>query len=219
MKLQQINRGKSKYYHVYLPKNVVEHALHWHRGDTLEYQVINNSLVLKKLPHPTNRYLEELSCPICFNHCVVIKILRNVKRNEFIVIARCPIDHIVIKKFFPMNELPDWKFIVKETVTTCDLCGSDFLEEQFRRHSETRKFTKIRYMCRECHRARVKIIADEIIEDRGRLPELVISPIIQKNREVIHKLPPHRCPVCQEEVPPDAVFCGQCGTLLINGEY
>ncbi|TFG05133.1 MAG: hypothetical protein EU536_02835 [Promethearchaeota archaeon] len=226
MKLQQINRGKGKYYHVYLPKNVVEHALHWHRGDNLEFQVINDNLVLKRLENLPNRYLEESTCPICYNHCVVIKALKNPRRNEFIILYRCPIDHLVIKKFFPESTMDEWRYMVKETVTTCDLCGSDLLEEQFRKQARSplHPYIKIRFQCRECGRVRVKVIADEILQDPQGSPINTIGPIIQKNRQVIHrpprnKIPPKNCPVCQEEVLKDSVFCGQCGALLIDGEY
>lgn len=220
LKLQQITRGKSKYYHVYLPKNIVERVLRWHQGDNLEYNVINENLVLKKLVHPVNEYLEELSCPICLNHCVAIKIIKNPRRSEFIVVARCPIDHIIIKKFFPENAIREWKWYVHETVGICDVCGG-ILQEQLRKHarSTARSFYKIKYVCQNCHRGRVKVIADQILAEPENLPRDLPPPIIQKNPKITRKLPPKRCPVCEEEVLPESVFCGQCGQLLISGEF
>jgi rubrerythrin len=218
MKLQQINRGKSQYYHVYLPKNIVERVLEWHQSDNLEYKVINNSLVLKKVTQAVNKYLEELSCPVCYNHCVIIKIIKNPKRNEFIIISRCPQDHSIIKKTFLQANLAEWKWYIHETINICDICGGP-LEEQFRKHSKStaRSFHKIKFICRDCGRRRIKVIADIILTPENP-PENVIPPVIQKNREITSKTPPSVCPVCQEEALQDAVFCGQCGTFLMNSE-
>jgi len=220
MKLQQITRGTSKYYHVYLPKSIVERVLHWHQGDNLEYKVINDNLVLKKLPHPVNKFLEELSCPICFNHCVVIKVIKNPKRNEFKIVARCPLDYTPVRAFFSESTLGEWKWYLHETVNICDVCGG-LLEEQIRKHSRSiaRPYYKLVLRCRECGRKRVKVIADEILQVPEEIPENISPPIIQKNTKLKHKVPPKSCPTCDEEVLADTVFCGQCGTCLINGEF
>ncbi|MDD1778294.1 MAG: hypothetical protein LUQ65_09010 [Candidatus Helarchaeota archaeon] len=216
MKLQQINRGNSQYYHVYLPKSIIERVLQWHQGDNLEYRVISSTLVLKKLTQPVNKYLESLSCPICYNHCVVIKVIENPRRNEFTVVSRCPQDHSVIKKFFSKANISEWKWYIHETITICDLCGGILGEP--RKKAIARGFQKIKYVCRDCRRARVKVIADSFLME-PEVPPLNITPqIIPKNREILSKTPPSICPVCQEEVLQDAVFCGQCGTFLLNGE-
>ena len=216
MKLQQINRGKSQYYHVYLPKSIIERVLQWYQGDNLEYRVINNTLVLKKLTQPANKYLESLSCPICYSHCVVVKAIENLRRNEFIIVSRCPQDHSVIKKLFSKANLTEWKWYIHETIAICDLCGGILGEP--RKKAISRGFQKIKYVCRDCGRARVKVIADTLLVAPEVPPQNMAAPIIQKNREIISKTPPTVCPVCQEEVLPDAVFCGQCGTFLLNGE-
>ena len=221
MKLQQITRGKSKYYHVYLPKNIVEHVIHWHQGDNLEYQVINNNLVLKKLVHPVDKYLEALSCPVCFNHCVVIKIMRNPKRGEYRIVARCTIDLIRIVKIFPENALYEWKWYIRETVHRCDICGG-LLEEQLRKESRslTRPFAKIKFLCRDCQRKRIKVIAKEILDEGDQPPPKdLYSPVIYKKRHLSQKHPPKNCPTCEEEVLPNHVFCSSCGACLLNGEY
>ncbi|NVM53576.1 MAG: hypothetical protein HWN66_07705 [Candidatus Helarchaeota archaeon] len=216
MKLQQITRGKGKYYHVYLPKNIIEHVLHWHQGDNLEYKVISdNSIILKKLLYPVNKYLEDLSCPVCFNHCVTIKGIKIPKRNEFKIVARCPLDHLVTKTFFSQRSLAEWKWYIHETINICDLCGG-FLEEEVRKHasSTVRPFYKIVFRCRDCGRTRSKVIADEIVDLSEKPPDDITPPIIQKNQKIRQKSRVKVCPTCEEEVPSNHVFCSQCGTFL-----
>jgi len=220
MKLQQINRGKSQYYHVYLPKNIVEHVLQWHQSDNLEYKVINNSLILKRVTQPVNKYLEELSCPICYNHCVIIKAIKHPKRNEYVIVSRCPQDHSVIKKSFQQTNLAEWKWYIHETINICDICGGP-LEEQIRKHSKSiiRAYFRLKFICRDCGRIRVKVIADTILTSESP-PSSDIKPlIVQKNRDITNKTPPSVCPICQEEVVRNAVFCGQCGSFLISSEF
>jgi hypothetical protein len=219
MKLQQITRGKSKYYHVYLPKNIVERVLHWNQGENLEYKVISNNLILKKSLSPVDKYQEMLSCPICSNHCVIVKIRRNPKRNEYKIVARCPIDRTPVRAIFDQNSFNDWKKHL-QTIWVCDLCGGT-LEEQVKKFSgiNLRARVKLRLFCRDCGRTRVKVIAldmyrsAEINSNVGLAP-----PIIHKKIPISQKTPLRICPVCEEAVSPEHAFCGSCGTCLISRE-
>ena len=170
---------------------------------------------------PVDRYLEMLSCPICFSHCVVVKAIKSSRRPDFRIVARCPLDHIPIRAFFPQNAIAEWRGYISEMVSRCDICGG-ILEEDLRKasRSTTRPFFKIRYVCTDCQRVRVKVIAKEILVDmEEKPPKSIISPIIHKTVPIKQKQPIKVCPVCEESVPSDHVFCSQCGTCLIYGEF
>ena len=47
MKVQEIHKDKYIYYQVYLPKNILETVLAWDSGESLSYEVKNDSLILR----------------------------------------------------------------------------------------------------------------------------------------------------------------------------
>jgi hypothetical protein len=48
MRIQEITRNGAKYYHIYLPKNIVENVLQWQGKDNLNFYVVGDKLVLSK---------------------------------------------------------------------------------------------------------------------------------------------------------------------------
>ncbi len=48
MRIQEISRNGAKYYHIYLPKNIIENVLQWQGKDNLKFSVVGDKLVLSK---------------------------------------------------------------------------------------------------------------------------------------------------------------------------
>ena len=213
MKIQEIRRNGSKYYHIYLPKNIIENVLHWKGKDTLIYHVANDMLILKKDNIPSGEWQSHINCRICFNPTVVIKLMKNPLRSQYSLVARCPLDHTIIKTSLPANQLNNWKGMILPQIYTCDICNGILLEEK-------RKFVRssigfrvhLRLFCRDCGRHRVKVIAQEIWDElrlRDSAPTPPLPPFPSK------KMAQH-CPTCEEPISPEQSFCRQCGTCLFN---
>ena len=216
MKIQEIRRNGSKYYHIYLPKNIIENVLHWKGKDTLIYHVANDMLILKKDVIPSGEWQNYLNCKICYNPTIIIKLINNPLRRQYSLVARCPLDHTIIKTSLPANQLNNWKGMILPQIYTCDICNGILLEEK-------RKFVRssigfrvhLRLFCRDCFRHRIKVIAQEIwdelhLHDSDSTHSPPISPTSPSKRPAPH------CPTCEEPISPEQSFCGQCGTCLFN---
>lgn len=215
MKIQEIHRNGSKYYHVYLPKSVIENVLGWQGKDKLSYRVENNILVLKKEDHHDNEWLDTICCHMCYNTTILIKILKNPLRNQYNLVSRCPDDHNILKTTLPTSHFEAWNSLIIPQIFQCDLCGGSLLEEK-------RKFVRsnlgfrirLKLFCRDCGRHRIKVIAQEIW-DLTTPPETQPPPFktpfeTSSPRKTIYT----HCPTCEEPINPAQSFCSQCGTCL-----
>ncbi|HUX98288.1 MAG TPA: zinc ribbon domain-containing protein [Candidatus Deferrimicrobium sp.] len=219
MKIQEIIRNGSKYYHIYLPKNVIENVLHWRGKESLAYQVINESLIIKKEINLSDEWQEHLSCKVCYNPVNPIKIMKNPLRNTYIVVARCPTDQTIIKTTLPATEFHAWKTIILSRIFNCDICNGTLIEERRKFiHSSIGFRVHLRMFCRDCGRHRIKVLAQELWD------ELHLQ---DSHPSASHSLPPEpsedpttvRCPTCEEPIDLDQSFCGQCGTFIINNPH
>lgn len=52
MKIQEIIRNGAKYYHIYLPKSIIENVLQWQGKDNLNFYVVGDKLVLSREEPP-----------------------------------------------------------------------------------------------------------------------------------------------------------------------
>jgi hypothetical protein len=214
MKIQEIRRNGSKYYHIYLPKNIVENVLHWKGKDTLLYSVVSDTLVLRRNLEPTNEWQNYISCKICFNPAIIIKLIKNPIRKQYILIARCPLDHTVLKATLPINRLSEWKPMILPQIFTCDICNGTLMEEK-RKFARTGNGFRVhmRLFCRNCGRHRIKVLAQEIWDELNLPSCTPLSPQTfskAKSPSFAH------CPTCEEPISPAQPFCGQCGTCLIK---
>jgi hypothetical protein len=216
MKIQEIIRNGSKYYHIYLPKNVIENVLHWQGRDSLAYHVINESLIIKKEATMSDEWQEHLSCKVCFNPANPIKIMKNPLRNNYIIIARCPNDQTILKTTFPATDFHIWKTVVLSRIFKCDICNGTLIEERRKFiHSNIGFRVHLRLFCRDCGRHRIKVLAQELWDElhiQGTGPPLN-QPLHQETLEDPTTL---HCPTCEEPISPDQSFCGQCGTCISN---
>lgn len=48
MRIQEIIRNGAKYYHIYLPKSIIENVLQWQGKDSLNFSVVGDKLVLSR---------------------------------------------------------------------------------------------------------------------------------------------------------------------------
>ncbi len=214
MKVQEIRRNGGKYYHIYLPKNIIENVLNWHGRDNLNYLVVNDTLILKKDPPPANGWQSHLNCKICYIPTVLIKIIKNSLKEQYIIVARCPQDHTILKTNFPANRFHEWNSIFKSHLFTCDICNGVLLQERRKFVRSTVGFrVHLRLFCRDCGRHRVKVIAQELWDEmhiqESAAPTLPATPFLKKTL-------PHYCPTCEEPISSNQSFCGQCGTCLIK---
>jgi hypothetical protein len=216
MKIQEIKRNGSKYYHIYLPKNIVENVLHWHGRDKLSYLVVNDTLVLKKDSTPSNEWENRISCKLCYNPTILIKAIKNSMRHQYFIVSRCPLDHAISKISLPANEFTEWKNVLIPQIFTCDICGGTLIEEK-------RKFVKsnigfrvhLKLFCRDCGRHRVKVIAQEIWDELHLQDTEPPAPSPDTTSGTPRKFPLH-CPTCEQPIARDQSFCGQCGTCIVK---
>ncbi|MHA1265654.1 MAG: zinc-ribbon domain-containing protein [Candidatus Helarchaeota archaeon] len=219
MKIQEITRNGSKYYHVYLPKNIVEKVLCWKGKDTLSYRVLKNSLVLKRDSDPLNEWEEELACKACDNPTVIIKIIKNPLRNQYLVVSRCPFDHSILKTSLPVAQLPQWKPLIVSQIFHCDLCNGLLLEEKRKYIRSNLGFrVRLKLFCKDCHHHRIKVIAHELWDNINQSIPIPSPSKIQTFLENSFPQPQSftHCPTCEEPISPNQAFCSQCGTPLLE---
>ncbi|MHA1132488.1 MAG: hypothetical protein ACTSQI_07835 [Candidatus Helarchaeota archaeon] len=216
MKIQEIRRNGNKYYHIYLPKNIIENVLHWKGRDNLVYRVVNETLVLNKESSPSNEWLTRICCKVCYTPTIIIKIIKNSLRRQYIIVARCPIDHIISKIVLPASNFHEWKTVIIPQILSCDICNGKLIEER-------RKFVRsnigfrvhLKLFCRDCGRHRVKVIAQELWDELHLKEYSSPMPQSQSATNTPQKHP-LLCPTCEEPIRPDQSFCSQCGSCLIK---
>ena len=218
MKLQVIKRNGRFYFHVYLPKNIVEHVLKWERGEQLIFSIIDDGLILHKKNTPDFRnddWSKDLECNNCNIPTIFIKGL--IRKNELIFISRCHQCKKPKKIILPMDEKENWLKNVEDMIERCDICNKKTLERKrvkFGWDGKSTNYVTIVYYCSNCERERTKIIPYKLISSYMEIsPKKIDLPIIKCvfcNKE-INNYEDLTCPHCN-----NIIKCEKCGNLIIE---
>jgi len=218
LKLQVIKRNGRFYFHVYLPKNIIEHILRWERGEELNFQVIDDCLIIRKSNTPNFKHSDwskALECDFCNRKTIFIKGV--IKKNQLIIISRCVKCKKRKKIILPLSEKNNWLGHVEEMIERCDLCGEKSLETiraRFGWDWKAINYATIVYLCKNCKTERTKIIPYDILSDiRGILPKKVELPKIKcvYCGYEINNYDENTCPNCHKEI-----ICKKCGNFILE---
>ncbi|MHA1270975.1 MAG: double zinc ribbon domain-containing protein [Candidatus Helarchaeota archaeon] len=218
MKLQTIKRNGRSYFHVYLPKNIVEHILNWEKGDKLIFNVIKDGLILRKCNIPdfkNDNWDTLLECNVCNKRTVFIKGV--IKKNQLILISRCSKCKNRKKIFLDLDEKDYWLNYIEDMIERCDVCNEKSLKKVRVRYGWDWKainYVTIVYFCKNCNIERTKIIPYEILSDiRNILPRKVELPKIHCIfcGFVIKNYDETTCPNCN-----NIIVCKKCGNYILE---
>ncbi|MBD3229675.1 MAG: hypothetical protein GF329_15955 [Candidatus Lokiarchaeota archaeon] len=218
MKLQVIKRNNRRYFHVYLPKNIVDHVLKWEKGEELSFSVIEDGLILRKsnmLNFKNDDWSENLKCDNCKILMAFIKgVIRN---NELVFVSRCPRCDSRKKIVLPLNEKENWMNQIEETIKICDICNKKELKKVRARYGWDRKSTnyaKIVYFCKNCGIERTKIVPFKILSEFTTIKtEKIELPQIEcvYCRYKIEDYDSTTCPNCN-----NIIICKRCGNFILK---
>jgi len=216
MKLQVIRRNGKQYFHIYLPKNIIEQVLRWEPGERLTFRVIEDGLVIRRSNIPDFKQTNWdmiFNCSYCNIKASYIKGV--IRGNEFVVLLRCSRCKKRKKVILPLKEKSNWMKSVEDIIKRCDICNRKSLKEVRLRLSWSRRnvnYATVVYYCLNCNLERTKLIPFEILED---IKDRNIKDIeIPKIRciycgEIIEDYNEVECPNCK-----NVIICPRCENIL-----
>ncbi|MHA1232061.1 MAG: double zinc ribbon domain-containing protein [Candidatus Helarchaeota archaeon] len=218
MRLQVIKRNGRFYFHVYLPKNIVEHVLKWERGEELTFTVIEDGLILRKNNVPNfndDDWSKLLECEHCNRPTSYIKGV--IKKNHLICVARCSKCKKRKRITLPLTEINTWLKNIKDMIERCDLCNEKTLKQVRVRYGydwRSSNYAAIVYFCKKCGVERTKIIPYDILENiRDIVPKKIELPVIKciYCGAIIKDLESSTCKNCGK-----IIVCKSCGNFLLE---
>lgn len=218
MKLQVITRNGRYYFHVYLPKNIIQHVLKWERGEELSFSVMDDGLIIRKSNTPNfkdDNWNKILECDNCKIKTAFIK--GRVRKDEFILVSRCPKCKQHKKILLTLKEKDNWLDFIEEMIERCDICGNKDLEQLRVRYGwdwKSENYAKIVYYCPNCELERTKIVPHLVLMDLkehlNQKTELPVFKCVYCNYK-IENYDIDRCPNCN-----NIITCKRCGNFIIE---